>query len=420
MGVFVEEDHKRKIVELALASCKKRCSVQTGFIHLFVADPLAAHQDTIPTLENFIYAYTLFRSKLVDNIQQGKSLLERLLPFEINGNFPHYLHEYPNVFDPCHSSQFLPPLFYLLSDFSSILGDSLLERLQKLSERIVLHLKSLESLSTIAKNRLEAFLGEFNPDACVPKTPSEWADFCICCQMAKKPLIRAFAVWNANCCVYTGPSLERLQDGLEPAVTLLDLFMAEAYRVFSTRALGAEVVHIKGALIQRIEPILLEKQDPVAVLVEEKSRQCFTVYFGSSLETHSLTIEAKTGSFSITSKGLQKYEIVYTYDEVVPSEEDSIEIALYLSAHSSQAITINGQRATVFKAEETLYLTSPFLQIAATFLVDPNKGQFLGHISKANRSFQKNRKLYAAYDWKIGWRTLRREPKVEVTLEISW
>ncbi len=420
MGVFVEEDHKRKLVELALTSYKKRYSLQTNFIHFFAADPLAVYQDTIPTLENFIYAYTLFRSKLVDNIQQGKSLLERLLPFEVNGNFPHYLHEYPNTFDPCHSSQFLPPLFYLLGDFSSILGESLLEKLQKLSERIVLYLKSLDSLSTIAKNRLEAFLGQFNPDAWVPKTSSEWADFCICSQMAKKPLSKAFAVWNPGCCVYIGDSLERLQDGLEPAVTLLDLFMAEAYRVFPTRALAAEVVHMKAALIQPIEPILLGKEEPIAVLVEEKSRQCFTVYCGSSLETHSLTVEAKTGSFSIVPKGLQKYEIVYTYDEIVPSEEDSVEIALYLSAHSSQTITVNAERATVFKAEETLHLTSPFLQIAATFLVDPNKGQFLGHISKANRSFQKNRKLYAAYDWKIGWRTLRRESKAEVTLEISW
>lgn len=423
MGMFSEEDYKRKMVDLALNACKKRYSQQTEFIHFFAGDPLSVRQDTIPSLENFLYAYTLFRSKLVDNIQQAKSLIERLLSFEVEGNFPYYLHEYPNRVDPCHSSQFLAPIFYILRDFSSVLGEELEQKLKCLANRIVNHLSALQitkSISSVAENRLLAFLGQFDPDLWNPKTPSEWADFCICSQMAGKPLTKALAVWDPIHSVYVGGCLERLQESLEPAVTLFDLFMGEVYRSFSSRALQSDLVHLKAGLIQSMDclPMIERKKTSFTVLVEENKRQRLTFYFGSSLETHSLTLEAKTGSFSITQKDVQRFVIEYTYEESIPSEEDSVELAFYLSAHPSQEIYVNDAKATVFKSGESIFLKSPFLHVFLSFFMDQKDGQCLGHISKGNRSYQKSQKIYAAYDWKIGWRTLRRNPKATTQLEI--
>ncbi|MBS0627500.1 MAG: hypothetical protein JSS09_04745, partial [Verrucomicrobia bacterium] len=123
MGVSLEEDQKRKIIELALQAARKRLSPQTGFVHLYTEEPYALRQDTIPVIENFYYVLTLFRSKLAQNIQEGKVLLDKLLNFEVEGNYPVYLHEFPSCVDSQLSSHLLPILFYLTRDFDFALGD---------------------------------------------------------------------------------------------------------------------------------------------------------------------------------------------------------------------------------------------------------------------------------------------------------
>ena len=92
----MEEDLVKKI---AMSAAKKRISSQTGFIHYWRDDPYLSRQDTIPSVENFIHAYALFRTKTVEHIQEGKALLEKLLAFEVDGNFPIYLHEFPKCAD---------------------------------------------------------------------------------------------------------------------------------------------------------------------------------------------------------------------------------------------------------------------------------------------------------------------------------
>ena len=107
MEVFLVEAQKRKMSEMALTAFRKRLSPQTGWIHLFIENALDARQDSIPLVENFLYVHALFRSKIAVNIQEGKALLERILAFEVSGNFPLYLHDYPSCHDPKLSSYFL-------------------------------------------------------------------------------------------------------------------------------------------------------------------------------------------------------------------------------------------------------------------------------------------------------------------------
>ena len=99
MGLDQEEDAKRRMVELALHSGRKRQSKQTGFVHYCYESSTSDPHDTIPLVENFCFALALFRSRLVESVQEGKRLLEKLLAFEIGGNFPLYLHEYPHCKD---------------------------------------------------------------------------------------------------------------------------------------------------------------------------------------------------------------------------------------------------------------------------------------------------------------------------------
>ncbi len=90
--------------EWALAAGRSLQSQQTGFVHYYQV-PSSSYQ-TIPLLENTYFILALFRSCLVEHIQEAKTLLKRLLEFQnlkenqSRGNFPVYLHEYPECFKP--------------------------------------------------------------------------------------------------------------------------------------------------------------------------------------------------------------------------------------------------------------------------------------------------------------------------------
>ncbi len=219
MGVIPEEDLKRKVLDLALQAAKKSLSPQTGYVHFCAEEPYAVRQDTIPVLENFYYAYALFRSKSVENILEGKALLEKLLCFEVKGNYPIYLHAFPKCLDSELSSRLLPVFFYLLRDYTVALGDDLTEAMRASANRIVAYLKAKEDLSQAAYNRLTAFLGVFNPSASYQDGPSGAADFCICLQMAGICLEKIAKDFDPVRSVFTGRGKERIQEGYEPALT---------------------------------------------------------------------------------------------------------------------------------------------------------------------------------------------------------
>ena len=135
MGVDLEEDLKRKMVELNLCAADSRKSPLTGYLHTHASLPDA--WDAIPLLENFCYVLALFRSRQTERIAEGKILLERLLAFEVNGNFPIYLHEYPLCKDRQMGLDILPVLHWLQKEFHGALGPVLFKRVKLLTCRIL-------------------------------------------------------------------------------------------------------------------------------------------------------------------------------------------------------------------------------------------------------------------------------------------
>lgn len=404
----------RRMVELALSAFRTRVSPQTGFIHLFLENPLDLRQDTIPLYENFLYVHALFCSRIAQNIQDGKALLEKLLAFEVDGNFPIYLHEYPTCLDPKLSAHILVPLHYLLQDFRSIL----LEILEPLLARILKHLTALPE-SPFLTNRIAAHKGQFFESNWDSKGPSEWAEYCLCAQMAGAPLSRASDVWDVERAVFTGKAKERLQEGFEPAVTLFDLFMGELYQSFSARALAESLVHLEAALVYPMETERAPLPKPFVALLEEGKRQCLTLYTANEGKTYSLTLESKKGSWTLQETASGVFSCTYAYEELLPLEEESVEFALFLSALEGVFILINGQKGTVFSPGDMLDLTMPPLQVKLS--IQGEGGEWTGHISKSNRSFQKAQTTYFAYDWKIGFRTLRRSAQAtaKVTIQLN-
>src|SRR4051812_26440911 len=114
-----------KVVELALNAGRKRQSEVTGFVHLCYENP-DHNRDTIPVYENLCFALALLRSRTAENVLEARALLDKLLAFEIGGQFPVYLHEFPQ----CRFTRAYPVISYILRDFHGVLGDKLRLRLQ--------------------------------------------------------------------------------------------------------------------------------------------------------------------------------------------------------------------------------------------------------------------------------------------------
>ena len=415
MGLCEQEDQKRKMLELALAHARHRISPQTGFVHGYLEQPFLSRQDTIPLFENFVYAYALVRSRLVENVQEAKALFEKLLAFECKGNFPLYLHEFPHCKDPQASSLYLPVLLYLLRDFSSVLGGGLSSAFDALSKRVISHLQSLPQLSKGAQKKVAAFTGTFHPSPC--HSILEWIDECICYQMSSLELSFAREIWDPSLHLFIGPLKERDQEKLEPAVSLLDLFMGEAFQSFSLRAQQVEhPVFLRAALVQ---PIVEKSTFPLTsfrFLSQPGQRQKFFLYFKGKEQTHSLVFESKEGDIKMQERE-GGCTLFYSYSQELPTEETSEEWAFYLNASEQHSLSISGEKATVFQAGEELLISSSFLIRIRIEEIDL-KG--MGHLSKGNRCFQKGQEdPYECYDWKIGWRTLKRKQEASLKIEID-
>jgi hypothetical protein len=350
-------------------------------------------------------------------MQEAKALLEKLLAFEVEGNFPLYLHEFPRCADTQLSSRILPVFFYLLRDFPAVLGETLFIKLQKVAKDVVLHLEK-QTLSLPAKARLLAFQGRFLQDMWKPETVEQAAQWCLCSQMTGQSIDAMAQFWDPNLCVFVGPCKERWQEGFEPMVSLLDLFMGEYYKQFSARAINAHLVHLQAALVYPFSdaPIKQEAASFKALIAPEK-KQCFTLYFGDENKTHSLVCEAKKGKWEIVEEEKNRFLLCYGYEETLPGEEEAVEFALYLDADPAMQILVGSQKATVFHSHDCIHVFVGEKKLQIQFQAE--NGVFMGHISQADRSLQKKQDLCTSYDWKLGFRTVQRPLQAEAFIRID-
>ncbi len=327
---------------LALLAGRKRQSPQTGFIHHCYED--ANSRDTIPLFENFCFALALFRTHIVEHVLEGKALLEKLLPFQVGDNFPVYLHEYPTCRHPYLGEKIYPIFHWIQKEFPH----------QKLPP-----LPNPQTSSS-------------------PKTPEEWADLLLLCQIKGAPIPEV----PYNLYSFLG---SQKQDKLEPAVTLFDLYMGALYGTFSSRALQDHPVHLKASLIRPFA-----EQRPLSTDTFVATPQGY--FWGDAKHTHSCVLE---------TKGKLQEGIFHLPETFAP---DDIEIAFYCDAHPDNNILVNGKKATTFQLGDTITIGKALsLQFNRA-----GEGDFFGHIHPGNRPSQLAPHKFEAYDWKIALRTLRR------------
>lgn len=352
------EKEKRRLIELALAAGRRRQSKQTGFIH-HCHENRDSEKETIPVYENAAFALALFRSKSAENIQEAKTLLAKLLSFEVGGNFPVYLHEYPHCRDLYLGAKLKKIFQWIAADFSAVLGPEL-------------------------KGSLEGSLGRIQGEA---KELSEIAP----------------ELWNPKICAYVGV---QDQERGEPAVTLQDLWMGQRYGIFSRRALEDHPVHLKAALIPYFPQVQAPEAPPYALTLD----QGFLLLWGDETQTHSLYSREP-----IEQTGIETYCV--KLPEEVPAEDESMELAFFLNHHPDHQILINGKKATTFLLGDKVEILSKGMRIELCFSAP--QGKFFGHLLRGNRPRQLYGTRFDAYDWKIALRTLQREGDCTVSLTLK-
>lgn len=416
MGVDFEEDLKRKLIDLNLIAGRKAQSPQTGYVHLNYESETV--HDTIPIFENFCFILSLFRSRLIDNIAEGKALLEKLLIFEVEGNFPVYLHEYPQCKDRDFSLEVLPVFHWLITDFAAALGDQISNRLEMLIGRILSHNYKMHSQRPLSKSsefRLKSYF-EPAPFSWIPSTPEEWADLVISSQMAPNAdlglsLKLALEKWHPKLSAYMGP---QYQDKGTPKVTLLDLIMGHYYGAYSERALQDRRTHLLACLIQPFGEEILLQSEMESSFVTTSPQQPYTLYWGTPSELNSLFFDAKQSPCSV-----EENEITITLpSETQESGQEAIEMSFFVNLSAFPEILIQGAKATTFQLGDAIDLKSDDLHLLLEVQIEKGEGRFFGHILRANRPTQKGKNLkYETYDWQIALRTIRRSQ--ECTLKIK-
>ncbi|MBS0604322.1 MAG: hypothetical protein JSS60_04700 [Verrucomicrobia bacterium] len=426
MGVDLEEDLKRRMIELNLSAASFAKSPQTGYLHLNY-DSEERH-DTIPLLENFCYALALFRSRIAENVLEGKTLLEKLLVFENDGNFPVYLHEYPHCKDRDFSLELLPIFHYLLGDFRAALGEALCIRLELLIGRIVSHgykMHTQRPLSKPSEFRLKSYFEPHAVPSWTPSTPDEWANALITFQMAKSRgiqldrfLEKSLERWHPQLATYIG--LQN-QERAEPRVTLLDLFMGHCYGLYSKRALLDKRAALLASLVQPFNavPEAFQQEVPCHAISNDGLRH-YALYWGTHEKLNSLVLDAPNSGFDVERQGSNVEITLSMPPKTFPDGQEAIECSFFVNLVPELEMLVQGAKATTFQLNDAVDLLCDDLQLRLEISLEKGEGRFFGHILRANRPTQKGKNLkYETYDWQIALRTIRRSDDCVIKLKLT-
>jgi len=291
------DENLRKLIELAVLAGDRRMSTQTDYVHLKHHALPEEIQYTIPIVENYLFALSLFRTKSIENITKAKTLIEKLAFFQgSNGNFPVYLHETPECKDHYLAVQLLAPIYWICQGFQQILGLELKQRLQSTLLKLITYCLSISSnqekhppyfirmriaAASLAIGKLFSFddlilkgqslIKEFETPTNEWFEPKYLADLMVSSQMVNTDFSKSFLknfwthicqTWHQGLNSYIGPKLLEYQAGFEPEVTLYDLFLGYFTGNFSKRALKDDPLHLSASLIQATN----DKIDDVAPL----------------------------------------------------------------------------------------------------------------------------------------------------------
>lgn len=415
--ISCEQEEQRDVVSSILAIGKKYLSKKTGFIHLCSQEE-EYHKEVIPFLENMHYVLALLSSRLLDNVIEAKGLLSRLLPFEVSGNFPIYLHEFP----ACHSRTL--PLDLLLvfasmvENFQLVLGEelrlSILEVIERLKNTIDISHDKLPFPPVLWMKR-SVLENNLSCAEWIPRSSQDLGHFLMAWQLQKEET-RGNISWIGKYFhhalgIYVGPQGKECMFGDTFAPTFFDIFMSKWHgedgpKLDSSPSLALQSISCLPCTM--MAPPSSQKDLPYLIL-QETSPLC-TLFWGSRKKVHSLLFhEGKNlGKVEKIEKGVR-----ITLDLIHKELEEPFTSGFFLNLDPSHSVFIEGKKATTFQPLETVEILTEGQRVCSLSVhVQKGSGTFFGHISRSNRPRQlKKEQLahrYEAYDLFIAVRAIKR------------
>lgn len=444
-------------IDIALSAARSYQSGQTGYIHYCYKNYDDELHETIPIQENLLFGLALLRTKMADSILEAKVLINRLLYFqnqeqsEQQGNFPVYLHDFPQCRDVYYGVHLLAPCYWILSDHRKSLGQELSTRMQAATEKLfayclqltnsketsyLMRLKMAAAIKAFGKlwNRADLISdGETKLNALQAEgltsswlIPSQIADMLIALQMAYEELATSpwasfwqhlSSTWHREAHTYVGPGLQERQKQFEPQCTLYDLFLGHFSGTYSYRALDPHPYQLQAALISLTREQLPTLTYPFeckgrlgerewtvyqtgdygyATLqqVEQENPSLeyrvhpFRLAWGSRTRTHSLVLQGgNAGTIDVTRTADGVVEIGSNLVALQGERDNARDVAFYIDKHESLTKSINGSMASTFQLGDLIQLKSDEIQIDIQF--SSNSGlKFFGHLMPGNRPAQ--------------------------------
>lgn len=473
-------DHFKLLGEWALGAGRLLQSKQTGYIHYYYGESQGLCH-TIPLVENALFVLSLLRSRMVEQAQEAKMILKGLLAFQdrSSGNFPIYLHEYPECRDYTMGLQLLAPFYWILHHFGHILGAPLkiqLEQASRLALEYSLNSHQITPYPFTFAIRLAsaqyAYGGLWNlPD--MKKEGMEELDqlserqldgwtatkhlgeLLIGLQMVYPSLInspwkelwhRMEETWDPHTGCYVGPCIREWQEGVEPQVNIYDLFGGYFSGQFSRRASILKPCHLYGSLIQskdclfhsssviisnlkeqvwktNISPeralILMEKKEANNPSID-KTFTPFRMLWGNLTFVHSLVCQGGKYEKLRFSENESTVHLIFDLSDHAAFEQREIEF--FLDLHPGVHFLINGETSNTFEMGQKILISMENQNVSLSFNLLEGEGHFLGHIMRGNRPSQienKNEKCFQVYDWTIFLRTIRRVSSCKIGVSIT-
>lgn len=288
-------DRMRQLLEISYSCGRGWQSSQTGYIHYCYTKLDEEFHHPIPVYENILFALTLMRSRSVENVNEAKEMLSRLLYFQSNkedqthGNFPIYLHEFPYCRDRSQGPLLLPVFYWIYKNFHHVLGSDLKQRVEKaLNHLLSFTLKSQQErefplpqamkIAAAAKaigqllaneqlkqegDQLLAILDErasVDDQSVISAwlSPAGIADLSLAFQMLYPSLSKSpqtsfwhhlAATWHSASEAYCGPGWHEYQRGKDPQQTLYDYFLGYYAGKYSYRSFFDHPVQLQAALV---------------------------------------------------------------------------------------------------------------------------------------------------------------------------
>jgi hypothetical protein len=461
-------------IQQALDFAAGRLSEETGFIHYHPHLLPEERHDPIPLVENSLYALAQMRSKNVEQVRAGIALLERVLGFEVkSGQFPTFIHDYPQCQDPWIAARLLPTFALILRDYAVFLGEPLRERLEtsahalyaQAQERLEAHnLPAHVALPLLASGAL--LTGDLEPLRLLVRAlcPEDYRSaerlgrLLLGLHWLEDPLMAGEAAglwnvfwerWDVKRGVYCGPLFQEYSydSGLRP--TLLDYLAAaswgslpQAARIPGIEQLEAAWVyscpkpqkasdyqegdcagnHWQRWLLASHSASLMEHCHEVPD-AGFPGFHLLRLHWGEVEQSHSLAIQTER-QFPVEAAGDG-----YSFSLVVTIPEDPekegvkrwVPLAVWIDKPPSLKLLLAGKSATVFQLGETVELVSDSLRARITCTVE-GSGHMVGHIHWGNRPAQWHKKgqaRFAAFDQGLQLRLTEQEGPTRVRLTIQ-